>query len=356
LPTILVTGGAGFIGSNFTRFVLKERPGWRVVVLDALTYAGNLENLEGLEADFPGRYRFVKGDITDEKGVTALFREEGPELVAHLAAESHVDRSILGPLAFVTTNVRGSAVMLEAARQAWGRGEGRFLQVSTDEVYGSLKDSGYFTEQTPLDPSSPYSASKAAADHLVLAYGRTFGLPVVVTRCCNNYGPYQFPEKLIPLMISRALSGESLPVYGSGMNVRDWIHVEDHCRGLLLALEKGRPGEVYNLGSRCEMRNLDLVRTLLGIVAEVKGWDRAAVERRITFVTDRPGHDWRYAIDPAKAERELGFAPQVLFSRGLAETVEWYLSHEDWIRRVQTGEYRQYVTRLYGPQPGEPGR
>ena len=328
MTTLLITGGAGFIGSNFTRLVLRERPDWRVVVLDALTYAGNLENLEGVDAAFPGRYRFVKGDITDEACVTALFREEMPGRVAHLAAESHVDRSILGPLAFVTTNVRGTAVVLEAARQSWKRGDGRFLQVSTDEVYGSLKEAGYFTEQTPLDPSSPYSASKAAADHLALAYARTFGLPVVVSRCCNNYGPYQFPEKLIPLMISRALAGESLPVYGTGENVRDWIHVEDHCDGVLAAMRQGTVGGHYCFGGGNEWRNIDLVHRLCDALDVLKPRaDRHSYRRQIAFVDDRPGHDFRYSIDFSRATRELGFAPKVDFADGLAATVRWYLDN-----------------------------
>jgi dTDP-glucose 4,6-dehydratase len=348
MTTVLVTGGAGFIGSNFTRLALEVRPDWRVVVLDALTYAGNLENLEGLDSQFSGRYRFVRGDVTDAGAVGALFEQEHLDRVVHFAAESHVDRSILGPTAFVHTNVMGTAILLEAARTAWATRPGRFLQVSTDEVYGSLQDTGFFTEATPLDPSSPYSASKAAADQIALSYHRTFGLDVVLTRCCNNYGPYQFPEKLIPLMITRALAGDSLPVYGTGQNVRDWIHVDDHNRGVLLVLEKGRAGEVYNLGARCEKRNLDLVKALLRAAAAIKGWDPEEVEGRIRFVTDRPGHDWRYAIDPSKSEHELGFAPRVTFEEGLASTVRWYLEHEGWWRRVQSGEYQDFVKTLYG--------
>jgi dTDP-glucose 4,6-dehydratase len=348
VKTMLVTGGAGFIGSNFTRFALAKQAGWRVVVLDALTYAGNLENLEGLDTLYPERYRFIRGDVADKDLLEALFAEESPELVVHFAAESHVDRSILGPMAFVRTNVLGSATLLDAARRHWKPPRGRFLQVSTDEVYGSLGDEGAFTEKTPLDPSSPYSASKAAADQIALAYHRTYGMDVVVTRCCNNYGPYQFPEKLIPLMITRALSGENLPVYGRGENVRDWIHVEDHNRGVLLVAERGKAGEVYNLGARCERRNIDLVRTLLSVVATIQGWDPAEVERRITFVTDRPGHDWRYAINPSKAEQELGFKPRIEFEEGLRETVRWYLDHAGWLERVKTGAYREFVHTLYG--------
>ena len=348
MKRVLVTGGAGFIGSNFVRLALRERPDWRVVVLDALTYAGNLENLEGVAEAFPERYRFIRGDVTDPIVTGKVFEEEAISGVVHFAAESHVDRSILGPMAFIRTNVLGTATLLEAARAAWQERAGRFLQVSTDEVYGALGQEGLFTEATPLDPSSPYSASKAAADHLALAYHRTYGLEVVVTRCCNNYGPYQFPEKLIPFMITRALEGKACPVYGRGDNVRDWIHVDDHNRGVILALEKGLPGEVYNLGARCERKNLDLVRALLVELSRLKGWDEGAVEERIAFVKDRPGHDWRYAIDPAKSERELGFSPEIPFGEGLRSAVAWYLEHEGWWRRIQSGEYLEFVKRQYG--------
>lgn len=350
MRSVLVTGGAGFIGCNFVQLALREREDWRVVVLDALTYAGNLENLEGLEEAHPGRYRFVRGDVTDSGLLKKLFDEEGFEYLVHFAAESHVDRSILGPLAFVKTNVLGTAALLEAARLSWKGGSGRYLQVSTDEVYGALGEEGAFTESTRLDPSSPYSASKAAADHLVLTYHRTFGLEVVLTRCCNNYGPYQFPEKLIPFMIVRALDGKPCPVYGKGQNVRDWIHVEDHNRGVLLALEKGRPGEVYNLGARCEKRNLDIVKAILTELSALKGWDASRLEERIAFVKDRPGHDWRYAIDPSKAESELHFAPHVLFEEGLRSTVAWYLQNEGWWRRILSGQYLDFVKSIYGTE------
>jgi len=348
---LLVTGGAGFIGSNFVRFVLRTQPGVHVTNLDLLTYAGNLENLADVERD--PRYRFVKGDVCDRALLERLLAGYGAEpvdAVVHFAAESHVDRSILGPMAFVKTNVLGTAALLEAARQAWKEKPGRYLQVSTDEVYGALDEEGAFTESTPLDPSSPYSASKAAADHLVLAYHRTFGLDAVLTRCCNNYGPYQFPEKLIPFMIVRALDGKGCPVYGKGQNVRDWIHVQDHNRGVLLVLEKGLPGEVYNLGARCERRNLDIVRALLTELSALKGWDVSRLEERIAFVKDRPGHDWRYAIDPGKVERELGFAPQVPFEEGLRDTVAWYLQNEGWWRRILSGEYLEFVKKLYGTE------
>ncbi len=347
MRTVLVTGGAGFVGSGFVALALSSRPDWRVVVLDALTYAGNLENLEGLDARFADRYRFVRGDVADGAAVGRLFAEEAPSAVVHFAAESHVDRSLLGPLDFVRTNVLGTATLLEAARGAWAPGGGRFLQVSTDEVYGALGETGRFTEETPLAPSSPYSASKAAADQLVLAYHRTFGLDTVVTRCCNNYGPRQFPEKLIPFLIARFVDGQTLPVYGKGENVRDWIHVDDHSRGVLLALEGGRAGQVYNLGARCERRNLDLVRGLARELASAAGGDPDRALSRVVFVKDRPGHDWRYALDPSKAERELGFRPEVPFDAGLRATVRWYLDHEPWWRRVQTGEYREFVRRTY---------
>jgi dTDP-glucose 4,6-dehydratase len=332
---LLVTGGCGFIGSNLVRLVLAERPGWRVVNLDKLTYAGNLENLAGLEAR-PG-YRFVHGDIADGPLVGRLLREERIQAILHLAAESHVDRSILEPAVFIETNVRGTQVLLEAAREL---SVARFVHVSTDEVYGSLPATGLFTEESPLAPTSPYSASKAGSDLLALAYARTFQLPVVVTRCSNNYGPYQFPEKLIPLMIANALRDEPLPVYGDGLQIRDWIHVEDHCRGLLAALERGRAGEVYNFGASSERKNLDIVRQILARLGKP--------ESLVRFVADRPGHDRRYAIDAGKAARELGWTPARRFEEALAETVAWYLAHRPWWERILSGEYRTYYARQYG--------
>jgi dTDP-glucose 4,6-dehydratase len=332
---VLVTGGAGFIGSNLVRLLLAERPGWRVVNLDQLTYAGNAENLADL-SDHP-RYRFVKGDICDGPLVAELLKGEAIEAVMHLAAESHVDRSILAPAVFIDTNVRGTQVLLEAVRQLPVK---RFLHVSTDEVYGSLGPTGLFTEETPIAPSSPYSASKAASDLLALAYGHTFGMPVLVTRCSNNYGPYQFPEKLIPLMIANALRDLPLPVYGDGQNVRDWIHVEDHCRGLLAALERGRPGQVYNFGASSERRNLEIVHAVL----ELLGKPLALVQ----FVKDRPGHDRRYAIDSTRARRELGWAPRHRFEEALASTVRWYQEQRPWWERIISGEYRTYYERQYG--------
>jgi dTDP-glucose 4,6-dehydratase len=332
---VLVTGGCGFIGTNLVRWLLANRPGWRIVNLDKLTYAGNPESLADL-ADHAS-YRFVRGDIANGPLVAELLATERIEAVLHLAAESHVDRSILGPAVFVETNVAGTQVLLDAAR---AHGLARFVHVSTDEVYGSLGPTGLFTETTPLAPSSPYSASKAASDLLALAYGHTFGLPVVVTRCSNNYGPYQFPEKLVPLMIANALRDEPLPVYGDGQNVRDWIHVEDHCAGLVAALERGKPGEVYNLGAGNERRNLDLVHLVLELLGKPTSL--------IRFVKDRPGHDRRYAIDPAKAARELDFAPARRFEDALAATVAWYRENRGWWERVLSGEYRTWVERQYG--------
>jgi dTDP-glucose 4,6-dehydratase len=343
---VLVTGGMGFIGSNFVRLLLAERPGWEVWNLDALTYAGNPENLADLApaAEVEGRYRFVRGDIADEEAVASLLGR-GFGAVVNFAAESHVDRSIQSSAPFVRTNVVGTQVLLDAAHRA---GVPRFVQVSTDEVYGDLSaDDPAFTESTPLAPSSPYSASKAAADHLVLAYHRTHGLDAVITRCSNNYGPYQFPEKLIPLMIVNALAGKRLPVYGTGENVRDWIHVEDHCRGVLAVLERGEAGKVYNLGGASERRNLDVVRRVVEHVG--------ASDELIHFVTDRPGHDRRYAIDFSRAERDLGWRPTRTFEKGLEETVRWYLENCDWWRRVQEGAYRASAEMIASWRGAEAG-
>ncbi|MFO0582493.1 MAG: dTDP-glucose 4,6-dehydratase [Anaeromyxobacter sp.] len=332
---VLLTGGAGFIGSNLVRLLLAERPGWRVVVLDKLTYAGNAENLAGLETN--PRYRFVRGDICNGELVADLVKTEQLDAIMHLAAESHVDRSILTPSVFIETNVRGTQVLLEAAREL---GVKRFLHVSTDEVYGSLGPTGLFTEKTPLDPSSPYSASKASSDLLALAYAHTFKMPVVVTRCSNNYGPWQFPEKLIPLMIANAVRDLPLPVYGDGMNVRDWIHVEDHCRGLLAALEQGRDGQVYNFGASSERHNIDIVKQVLKLTGKP--------EALIKYVKDRPGHDRRYAIDSTKAQGELGWRPRHVFEQALAETVRWYVEHRPWWERIISGEYLKYYEKQYG--------
>ncbi len=331
---VLVTGGCGFIGSNLVKYIARERPTWTVVNLDKLTYAGNLENLKELEGN--PRHVFVKGDVGNRELVEHLMRAHRVDAVMHLAAESHVDRSILGPEAFITTNVLGTQVMLDASR---AQGVKRFLMVSTDEVYGSLGPTGAFVETTPLDPSSPYSASKASADLIALAQEHTFGLDVVVTRCSNNYGPYQFPEKLIPLMVVNALADKPLPVYGDGKNVRDWLHVEDHCRGLVLALEKGKKGEVYNIGGGAERQNIEIVKLVLKLVGKP--------ESLIKYVTDRPGHDKRYAIDPSKIKRELGWSPAHTFEKGLEETVRWYLDNRGWWERVTSGAYRQYFDTQY---------
>jgi len=331
---LLVTGGCGFIGSNFIRYYRQTHPEHKIVNLDKLTYAGNPANLADLET--VSGYHFVRGDICDRETVDAILREHRVEVIINFAAETHVDRSITGPAVFMETNAGGTNVLLDAARE---HGTSRFVQVSTDEVYGSLGDSGAFTEQTPLHPNSPYAASKAAGDLLVQAYHHTYGLPGMITRCSNNYGPYQFPEKLIPLMISNALAGKSLPVYGDGLNVRDWLHVRDHCVAVDLVLQKGRPGEAYNIGGGNEWRNIDLVRLLL------KTLDRP--ESLISFVKDRPGHDRRYAIDASKIGRELGWKPSIAFVDGLGETVQWYLGNETWRRKVETGEYKEYYRKMY---------
>ncbi|MFO7652896.1 MAG: dTDP-glucose 4,6-dehydratase [Candidatus Krumholzibacteriia bacterium] len=331
---ILVTGGAGFIGSNWVRLLLAESDD-RVVNLDLLTYAGNLENLAGLE-DHP-RYRFVRGDIGDAKLLATLLPEESIDAVVHFAAESHVDRSIEAPRIFLETNTLGTQTLLEAARRSGVR---RFVLVSTDEVYGTLGAEGLFTEDSPLRPNSPYAASKAAADLVGRAYFETFALPVMITRCSNNYGPYQFPEKLIPLMIANALEGKPLPVYGDGRNVRDWIHVEDHCRAVDLVLRRGRPGAVYNVGADGELANIDLVRLLLAKL------DRS--EDLITFVTDRPGHDRRYAIDASRIRSELGWRPRIDFPTGLERTITWYREHRDWWEKIRSGAYRDDYERMYG--------
>ncbi|MBE3572779.1 MAG: dTDP-glucose 4,6-dehydratase [Moorella humiferrea] len=332
---LLVTGGAGFIGSNFIRHILKEHPDWYIVNLDKLTYAGNLENLKDVE-DNP-RYRFVRGDIADRELVDRLFREEKFDLVANLAAESHVDRSILDPAPFIETNVKGTQVLLEAARQ---HGVRKFLQVSTDEVYGSLQpDDPPFTEESPIRPNSPYSASKTAADLMCRAYFVTYGLPVIITRCSNNYGPYQHPEKFIPTIILNALADKPIPVYGDGQNVRDWIHVEDHCRALDLVLQKGQAGEVYNVGAKNEHTNLDIVKTILQLMNKP--------ESLITFVKDRPGHDRRYAIEPSKIEAALSWQPRVDFTSGLKDLITWYIEHRPWWERVKSGEYKEYAKKWY---------
>ena len=332
METLLVTGGAGFIGCNFVRLVLSETPA-RVIVLDKLTYAGSLENLADVLAD--PRLTFVQGDIADRIEVRRVFAEHKPDAVVNFAAESHVDRSIEDASAFIQTNIVGAFELLEAARRNVKDGF-RFLHVSTDEVYGSLGPTGAFQETTPYAPNSPYAASKAGADHLVRAYHETYGLPALITNCSNNYGPYQFPEKLIPLMILNAVEGKKLPIYGDGGNVRDWIYVEDHCRGVLAALQKGRPGEKYNLGGRSERTNLQIVDAICEILEEERPGSYKDLK---TFVPDRPGHDRRYAIDDDKARAELGWEPRQSFESGLKATVRWYLQNRSWCEAVQSGKY-----------------
>jgi dTDP-glucose 4,6-dehydratase len=329
---LLVTGGAGFIGSNFIRHILS-RHNYQLINLDKLTYAGNLENLDEIKND--PRYTFIHGDIADEKCVQGIFTQN-IDVVVNFAAESHVDRSISDAHAFIRTNIEGTRVLLEAARRY---GVERFIQISTDEVYGSLEADGYFTEESPLDPSSPYSASKTAADLLAMAYFKTYNLPVIITRCSNNYGPYQFPEKLIPLMITNALEDKPLPVYGDGLNVRDWLHVRDHCVALDLVMHQGKPGQAYNIGGRNEWKNIDIVRKILDILGKP--------ESLITFVKDRPGHDFRYAIDATKLKKELNWLPTYTFEKGLQETVNWYCNNQKWWQKIKSGEYRKYYEQMY---------
>jgi dTDP-glucose 4,6-dehydratase len=349
---ILVTGGAGFIGSNFVLDWLAT-VGEPVVNLDALTYAGNLENLASLTGD--PRHVFVRGDIADRALVDRLFAEHRPRAVVHFAAESHVDRSIHGPGAFIQTNVVGSFTLLEAARGHWSALSGaereafRFLHVSTDEVYGSLNATDApFAEDHPYEPNSPYSASKAASDHLVRAWHHTYGLPVLTTNCSNNYGPYHFPEKLIPLMIVNALAGKTLPIYGDGLNVRDWLYVRDHCSAIRAVLAGGRLGETYNVGGWNEMTNREIVHTVCDLLDEMRPDPDGSYRRLISFVTDRPGHDRRYAIDARKIERELGWRPAETFASGIRKTVQWYLDHAEWVRHVQSGSYRDWLDLQYG--------
>ncbi len=337
MKNILVTGGAGFIGSNFIYYMLEKHPDYRIVCIDKLTYAGNLETLR--KAEEKESFRFVKADITDRSAVYALFEEESFTAVVNFAAESHVDRSIEEPEIFLKTNILGTQVLLDACRKY---GDIRYHQVSTDEVYGDLpldRPDLFFTEETPIHTSSPYSASKASADLLVMAYHRTYGLPVTISRCSNNYGPYHFPEKLIPLMIINALSGKELPVYGEGLNVRDWLYVEDHCKAIDMILHKGRIGEVYNIGGHNERTNIDVVKTVIKIL----GRD----ESLIKYVKDRPGHDLRYAIDPTKIKNELGWYPETTFEEGIQQTVKWYLSNRHWWENIISGEYMEYYDKMY---------
>ena len=335
--TIIVTGGAGFIGSNFIFYQLKHNPDDRIVCLDKLTYAGNLSTLASVMNE--PNFRFVRADICDREAVNQLFEEEKPDIIVNFAAESHVDRSIEDPGVFLRTNILGTQVLMDACRKY---GIGRYHQVSTDEVYGDLpldRPDLFFTEETPIHTSSPYSASKASADLLVLAYHRTFGLPVTISRCSNNYGPYHFPEKLIPLMIANCLNDNPLPVYGKGENIRDWLYVEDHCKAIDLIIRKGRVGEVYNIGGHNEMKNIDIVRLIC------KALDKP--ESLITYVTDRKGHDMRYAIDPTKIHNELGWLPETKFADGIQKTIRWYLDNRDWWEEIISGEYQNYYERMY---------
>ena len=335
---IIVTGGAGFIGSNFIFYMLKEHPDYEIICVDSLTYAGNLSTLKDV-MDKPN-FKFVKLDIRDREGVDKLFKEEKPDVVVNFAAESHVDRSIENPEIFLETNIIGTSVLMDAARKY---GVKRYHQVSTDEVYGDLpldRPDLFFHEDTPLHTSSPYSSSKASGDLLVGAYGRTYGLPVTISRCSNNYGPYQFPEKLIPLMIQRALANEKLPVYGEGQNVRDWLYVEDHCKAIDLILQNGKPGEVYNIGGHNEMHNIDIVKLICDYLDKPYSL--------IEHVTDRKGHDQRYAIDPTKIHEELGWLPETMFKDGIKKTIQWYLDNKDWWENIISGDYQNYYDEMYG--------
>lgn len=340
MTTLLVTGGAGFIGSNLLRWLLQHRPAYRLACFDALTYAGSLANLEGVLGD--PRHTFLHADVRDRRALDSAIDEVKPDAILHLAAESHVDRSIGMPSDFVTTNVVGTTNVLDSARS---RGVSRVVVVSTDEVYGSLGPTGKFTETTPLDPTSPYSASKAAADVIALAYARTLELDVVVTRCSNNYGPYQFPEKLIPLMILRALDHEPLPVYGDGKNVRDWVHVDDHCQGIVLALEKGQKGRVYNLGGDAERENIQIVHQILDRLEKTHDL--------IRYVRDRPAHDFRYAMDSSRARAEFGFAPCWEFEQGLRHTIDWYVGNSRWLMRIKDARFRTYFAENYAQRLDE---
>ena len=349
MKNVLVTGGAGFIGSNFVQYILQEKQDIECLVnLDLLTYAGNLENLLSVKDD--KRYVFVHGDIRDRELVNELFDKYKFDTVVHFAAESHVDRSIVEPEIFLTTNIVGSHTLLEAAKQHWNVDPDnkysreylpgvKYLQVSTDEVYGALGKTGMFTETTPISPSSPYSASKASADMIVRAYYQTYGMPVNITRCSNNYGPYQFPEKLIPLMLHNAKNDQPLPIYGDGMQIRDWLHVKDHCSAILTVLEKGEAGEVYNIGGNNERANIEIVKLILAVLGKS--------ESLITYVKDRPGHDRRYAIDNTKITTELNWSPSYTFQQGMSETIEWYLQNQGWVERIVSGDYMDYYSRMY---------
>lgn len=348
MKTYLVTGGAGFIGSNFVLYMLKKHENIKIINLDKLTYAGNLENLKSLEKN--ERHIFVQGDICDKDFVEGLFKKYDIDYVVNFAAESHVDRSIKEPEIFAKTNVLGTVTLLNSAKRAWETEEGfkkgkKYLQVSTDEVYGSLGDTGFFTEKTPLDPHSPYSSSKASADFMVKAYFDTYKMPVNITRCSNNYGPYQFPEKLIPLLINNCLNHKNIPVYGDGLNVRDWLYVEDHCKAIDLVLTHGRVGEVYNVGGHNERTNIQIVKTVINYLNE--NVDKSITEDLITYVKDRKGHDRRYGIDPEKIKEELGWYPETTFEEGIVKTIKWYLENKIWMESITSGEYQNYYKNMY---------
>ena len=349
--SLLVTGGAGFIGSNFIHSFIAGNSGCRVINLDALTYAGNLNNLKAIE-QHPG-YCFVKGDICDAPLVTRLLAEYKVDAVVHFAAESHVDRSITGPELFVRTNVLGTQILVEESRKHWQSGvvsDFRFFQISTDEVYGSLGDTGFFTEETPLAANSPYSASKAGADLLVRAYHETYGMPTLNTRCSNNYGPYHFPEKLIPLLINNIINKKPLPVYGDGLNIRDWLHVRDHAAAIEVVLKTAAPGSVYNIGGNNEWKNIDIVNLVCDLLDGRLGRANGKNRQLISFVKDRPGHDRRYAIDATRLKQELGWEPAYTFEQGIAETIDWYLANQEWVAEVTSGAYREYYAGQYGEQ------
>ncbi|HQB19871.1 MAG TPA: dTDP-glucose 4,6-dehydratase [Bacteroidales bacterium] len=347
MKKILITGGAGFIGSHLVHLMVKKYPNYHIYNLDKLTYAGNLENLKDIEKE--SNYTFIKGDIVDENFINELFAEHNFDGLIHLAAESHVDRSIHSPLEFIYTNIVGTVNLLNAARNTWKEdmGNKRFYHVSTDEVYGSLGETGAFVETTPYDPHSPYSASKASSDHLVRAYHDTYGLNIVISNCSNNYGPYQFPEKLIPLFINNILHNRPLPVYGKGINVRDWLYVEDHVKAIDLIYHQGRKGETYNIGGNNEWKNIDLIHQLIAITDELLQRPKGTSTQLITFVSDRKGHDLRYAIDASKIKNELGWQPSVQFDEGFRTTVKWYLDNEDWLKNVTSGNYQKYYEEMY---------
>ena len=344
---ILVTGGAGFIGSHVIRLFVNKYPDYQIFNLDKLTYAGNLENLKDVEHN--PNYHFIKADIVDGKLISSLFAEHKFDAVIHLAAESHVDRSITNPDEFVLTNVLGTLHLLKAFKDTWKNNYSNklFYHISTDEVYGSLEHGGFFTEKTPVDPQSPYSASKASSDHFVNAFANSYKMPVLISRCSNNYGPFQFPEKLIPLMINNVINNKPLPVYGKGENIRDWLYVEDHASAIDVIFHKGKKGEVYNIGGINEWKNIDLVKLLCKIMDKKLGRNEGACEKLITFVTDRPGHDLRYAIDPAKASKALGWMPKINFEVGLEKTIDWYLENKEWLDHVTSGAYMTYYDQMY---------